>query len=117
CDGAVAIDADECVRCECRRRRGRAAGRFEPEAEQQRAARGEARLEERAARRRRQGAGSGKSFGLHSTAAAFLIALRMRTYVPQRQMLPAIAASMSASSGDGFDASSAAADMIWPDWQ
>jgi hypothetical protein len=36
--------------------------------------------------------------------------------VPQRQML-VIAASMSASLGFGFFASSAAAAMIWPDWQ
>jgi hypothetical protein len=32
-------------------------------------------------------------------------------------MLPAMAESMSASVGFGFDARSAAADMIWPDWQ
>src|SRR3984893_7579234 len=32
-------------------------------------------------------------------------------------MFPAIAASMSESSGFGVAASRAAADMIWPDWQ
>jgi hypothetical protein len=32
--------------------------------------------------------------------------------LPQRQMLPAIAVTMSASVGAGFFASSAAADMI-----
>jgi len=32
-------------------------------------------------------------------------------------MLPAIAASMSASVGRAFLASRAEADMIWPDWQ
>ena len=32
-------------------------------------------------------------------------------------MLPAIASSMSASVGFGLAASSALADMIWPDWQ
>jgi hypothetical protein len=37
--------------------------------------------------------------------------------VPQRQIFPDIAALMSESSGLGVDASSAAADMIWPDWQ
>ena len=50
-------------------------------------------------------------------AAAVWMALRMRRYVPQRQRLPAMAASMSASVGLGFSARSAAADMIWPDWQ
>src|SRR5215469_2605804 len=34
--------------------------------------------------------------------AACLIAARMRTYVPQRQMFPAMAAFMSASLGLGF---------------
>jgi hypothetical protein len=37
--------------------------------------------------------------------------------VPQRQIFPAIAASISLSSGLGVAASSAAADMIWPGWQ
>src|SRR2546425_849305 len=32
-------------------------------------------------------------------------------------MLPAMAASMSASVGEGFEPRSAAADMIWPGWQ
>src|SRR3979411_99432 len=49
--------------------------------------------------------------------AACLIASRMRTYVPQRQMLPDIASSMSASVGCGLLARSAEADMICPDWQ
>ena len=49
--------------------------------------------------------------------AARLIASRMLTYVPQRQMLPAMASSMSASSGAAYCASSAAAVMICPDWQ
>jgi len=31
--------------------------------------------------------------------------------------LPVIAASMSSSDGLGSSASSAMADMIWPDWQ
>src|SRR5262249_44700910 len=44
--------------------------------------------------------------------AACLMACRMRTYVPQRQMLPAMAASMSASSGCGMESSNAVADMI-----
>src|SRR2546430_325656 len=50
-------------------------------------------------------------------AAALWMAARRRWYVPQRQMLPAIASSMSASVGFAFRASSAAADMICPDWQ
>ena len=50
-------------------------------------------------------------------AAACLIAARIRGYVPQRQMLPVIAVSMSASFGFAFFASSAAAAMICPDWQ
>jgi hypothetical protein len=41
----------------------------------------------------------------------------MRGYVPQRQMFPDIAASMSASLGFGLTLSKAAADMICPDWQ
>ena len=49
--------------------------------------------------------------------AACLIAARMRPYVPQRQMLPVIASSMSASVGLGFFLSSAVADMICPAWQ
>jgi hypothetical protein len=32
-------------------------------------------------------------------------------------MFPAMAASMSASSGLGIELSNAVADMIWPDWQ
>src|SRR5499427_11169866 len=49
--------------------------------------------------------------------AAFLIAARIRGYVPQRQMLPAMAPSISTSLGLALPASSALADMIWPDWQ
>src|ERR1700730_5483375 len=49
-------------------------------------------------------------------SAAMRIAARMRWYVPQRQTL-VIASSISASVGFGFLPSSAAAAMIWPDWQ
>src|SRR6266851_7778725 len=45
------------------------------------------------------------------------MALRMRWYVPQRQMFPLMASSISASVGLAFFASSATADMICPDWQ
>ncbi len=45
------------------------------------------------------------------------MARRIRLYVPQRQSTPCIASSMSASLGLGFFARSAAAAMIWPDWQ
>ena len=48
--------------------------------------------------------------------AASWIAARTSWNVPQRQML-VIAASMSASVGFGFCASSAAAAMIMPHWQ
>src|SRR5713101_9221881 len=48
-------------------------------------------------------------------AAAVWMALRMRWYVPQRQMLPLMASSISASVGLAFLASSATADMICPD--
>ena len=51
------------------------------------------------------------------TPAACLIACRMRWYVPQRQMLPCIAESISASVGLGLVFSRAAACMIWPVWQ
>src|SRR5581483_2754357 len=46
------------------------------------------------------------------TPAASLIAWRIRVYVPQRQMLPCIAASMSSSLGFGFCFRNAAACMI-----
>jgi hypothetical protein len=52
-----------------------------------------------------------------SARAAEWMAARMREYVAQRQMLPLIAASISASVGLAFFANKAAADMIWPDWQ
>jgi hypothetical protein len=37
--------------------------------------------------------------------------------VPHRRTLPDMAASISSSVGFGVSFSSAAADMIWPDWQ
>ena len=46
------------------------------------------------------------------SSAARWMALRMRGYVPQRQRLPDMATSMSASVGEGLRASSAVADMI-----
>src|ERR1044071_7950484 len=49
--------------------------------------------------------------------AARWIASRMRVYVAQRQRLPLIARSMSASVGRALRRSSAAADMICPAWQ
>lgn len=51
------------------------------------------------------------------TAAAVLIAARIRVYVPQRQMLPSIALSIWVSVGLGVFLSRAAACMIWPLWQ
>ena len=52
-----------------------------------------------------------------SAAAACRMAARIRLYVPHRQTEPDIAASTSASVGDGVSASSAAAVMIMPGWQ
>ncbi len=52
-----------------------------------------------------------------ASCAARWIAWRMRRYVAHRQMLPFIAASMSASVGFGLLARSADADMSWPAWQ
>ena len=52
-----------------------------------------------------------------SVTAASLMAARMWLQVPQRQMLPDMAESMSASLGVLFFASSAQALAIWPDWQ
>ena len=49
--------------------------------------------------------------------ATCLIASRIRTYVPQRQILPLMASSISASVGFGLRLSSAVADMICPVWQ
>src|SRR5688572_12989382 len=49
--------------------------------------------------------------------AASLMAPRMRSYVPQRQMLPLMTLSISLSVGAALPASSAAADISWPDWQ
>src|SRR5262245_31037262 len=49
--------------------------------------------------------------------AARWIACRMRRYVPQRHMLPFMAASIWASVGFGVLASSAAAVMSCPAWQ
>ncbi len=56
------------------------------------------------------------AFSREISAARWMPA-RMRRYVPQRQRLPAIAPSMSASLGCGLSFSSAAAVMIWPAWQ
>jgi hypothetical protein len=53
----------------------------------------------------------------HVLLAARWMARRIRWYVPQRQMLPDIAPSISASLGRGVCASSAAADMSCPLWQ
>src|SRR5690349_15829399 len=52
-----------------------------------------------------------------ASTAARCTAARMRWYVPQRQRLPARAASISASLGSALAARSAAAAMICPDWQ
>ena len=51
------------------------------------------------------------------TPAACLMALRIRWYVPQRQILPCINSSISRSVGFGFCCKSATACIIWPAWQ
>src|SRR5262249_20467393 len=51
------------------------------------------------------------------SAAARWIAARIRWYVPQRQMLPVIAASMAASGGGAVFSSSGSAGMSFPGWQ
>jgi hypothetical protein len=50
-------------------------------------------------------------------SAAALMAARIRWYVPQRQMFPAMEVSMSLSVGFGLVASRPAACMICPLWQ
>ncbi|MNN47128.1 hypothetical protein D3C81_1615340 [compost metagenome] len=54
---------------------------------------------------------------LRNSAAAALMAFLIRGYVPQRQMFPDIAASISSSDGSGVSMIRLAADMIWPGWQ
>src|ERR1700730_12394572 len=49
--------------------------------------------------------------------AAALIAARIRWYVPQRQMFPAMVSSISASVGFFLLFKKAAACIIWPTWQ
>src|SRR3989441_12847816 len=95
-------------------RHGKALGAWYHEADHQAARDERAGLEEFTAGR--------SGHGFHDTppfasVAARCTAARMRWYVPQRQMFPVIAASMSASVGAGLAASRAAADMICPDWQ
>lgn len=51
---------------------------------------------------------------VHYFFAADLMASLMRRYVPHRQILPLMAASMSASVGFGFDFSNEAALIICP---
>src|SRR4029453_207218 len=61
--------------------------------------------------------GIGTSYRPQADCDACLMAARMRTYVPHRQILPDMAASISGSVGFGLLSIRAAADMIWPDWQ
>ena len=85
----------------------------EPDAEHEAAAGQHSELQEVSACvvNQRVGFSVHHAFSFLSSSAARCTALRMRLYVPQRQMLPAMAASMSASVGEGFCASSAAADI------
>src|SRR5690348_6884746 len=58
-----------------------------------------------------------KAIGAHcGLPAAFLIASRIRPYVPQRQRLPAIDWSICALDGLGYFLRSAAAVITWPAW-
>ena len=107
-DRAVGADLYQHVRAE---RVGAGARRRREDAQQHPAACQRRELEE---------AATVDADGRHVPApvpAASLIAARMRRKVPQRQRLPAIAASMSASVGVGVCASSAVAGMICPAWQ
>ena len=86
----------------------------QPEPDDEPGADGEPALEQRAAARPRV---RGHHAPPRASAAARWMAARIRWYVPQRQMFPAMAASMSSSVGFVFWARRAAADMSWPDWQ
>ena len=119
-DAAIRADADERIGRERGRRRRAGSGcrarpLTDPAAEQEPGPAGGEHHHKVASR-----------YGIHRQApfpatadprAACLMAARMRPYVPQRQILPDIAASISASLGFAFFATSADADMIWPDWQ
>src|SRR5438094_338369 len=111
---AVAIDLEPLVGREHARLLGaRLAAQRQLESDHEAGPQGEAALEERPPGQRHRFHRPPPLF----IAAALWMAARRRWYVPQRQMLPAIASSMSASGGFAFRASSAAADMICPDWQ
>src|SRR5579871_4155906 len=60
---------------------------------------------------------AGRLIWFWAMTAARWIAGRIRRYVPQRQILPFIASSISVSVGLGVVASSAEADIICPAWQ
>src|SRR4029453_3890500 len=83
------------------------------------------KTEDQAARRLEELATAHVADGVHARSFAFvpasfaarLIGVGMRGYVAQRQMLPLMAASMSASLGAGMAVSSAVAAIPWPDWQ
>ena len=108
--GAVGLDLDESPQ------RGSPAV-FRPrrprKRDEQSSSRRHADLEERPAIDR----GPHAHFFFAPSPAARWIALRMRGYVPHRQMFPDIASSISASVGFGRKASSDAAVMICPGWQ
>ena len=127
---AFVIDAQKGIRLQrgrgCMRRFG-----LEDETEHQTAARDAGRLHEPAPGElchaiggQLRGARDGVEDGFHGRitrgvhanspifAVARLIAWRIRRYVPQRQIFPAIAASISSSLGVGLDCSKAVAPMI-----
>ena len=114
---AVAIDAEPLVGREDARALGvrqEAVQERQPEPDDEPGADGEPALEQRAAARTRV---RGHHAPPRASVAARWMAARIRWYVPQRQMFPAMAASISSSVGFVFWARSAAADMSWPDWQ
>ena len=116
-DDAVAVDAEPLVRREDARSLGLGEDGVEerqPEAHDEPGADGDSALEQLAAADERA---PGHHAPPRASVAARWTAARIRWYVPQRQMLPDMAASISASLGRGFSASSAVADMICPDWQ
>ena len=117
---AIPADANEGVRreggrCSFGRRYQDAGPRLVMPSEQQSTAGGSARGEEIPTGDAPHGQPS--FLAVTGFRAACLMASRMRGYVPQRQMFPDIAWSISASVGARIFASSAAAAMICPDWQ
>ncbi len=117
----VHADADERIRRKRRRwgrrgGRGHARPRLDVQPQEQTAAGGGARGARNEELPTRHAAHGQPCFStVDGVCAARLIAARIRGYVPQRQMFPDSAWSISVSLGEGILASKAAAAMTWPD--